>query len=156
EGKDELALGVNPGWEAYGGIIRDVYVELRAAAFVQNVRFGYKLNGDYSRAECQAQVYLSSREAGSGHVELGLRHGTVDVARAEKAAHWKAGENEVEMTFEIKDPALWWPESPQLYELQARLKAGTGEDAWGCRTGFREVKTQGREFRLNGKRLILN
>ncbi len=28
-GKDEIALGVNPGWEAYGGIIRDVYVELR-------------------------------------------------------------------------------------------------------------------------------
>jgi beta-galactosidase/beta-glucuronidase len=24
-GKDELALGVNPGWEAYGGIIRDVF-----------------------------------------------------------------------------------------------------------------------------------
>jgi hypothetical protein len=23
-GKDEIALGVNPGWEAYGGIIRDV------------------------------------------------------------------------------------------------------------------------------------
>ena len=27
-GKDELALGVNPGWEAYGGIIRDVYLEV--------------------------------------------------------------------------------------------------------------------------------
>src|SRR5579862_1808663 len=28
-GKDELALGVNRGWEAYGGIIRDVYLEVR-------------------------------------------------------------------------------------------------------------------------------
>ncbi len=26
-GKDEIALGVNPDWEAHGGIIRDVYVE---------------------------------------------------------------------------------------------------------------------------------
>ena len=156
EGKDELALGVNPGWEAYGGIIRDVCIELRPAAFIENVRFWYKLNADYSRAECQTQVYVTSREAGSGNVELVLKHGTVEVARGEKAARWKAGQNEVEIAFELKDPALWWPESPQLYELHARLKAGTGEDAWGCRTGFREVKTVGREFRLNGKKLILN
>src|SRR5208283_4948966 len=40
-GKDEIALGVNPGWEAYGGIIRDVYVEIRPAAFIDNVRFAY-------------------------------------------------------------------------------------------------------------------
>ncbi len=38
-GKDELALGVNPGWEAYGGIIRDVYAEVRPAAFVDNRAF---------------------------------------------------------------------------------------------------------------------
>jgi hypothetical protein len=35
-GKDELALGVNPGWEAYGGIIRDAYLELRPASFILN------------------------------------------------------------------------------------------------------------------------
>ena len=43
-GKDEIALGVNPGWEAYGGIIRDVYVELRPAAYIENVRLGYGLS----------------------------------------------------------------------------------------------------------------
>jgi len=155
-GKDELALGVNPGWEAYGGIIRDVYVELRPSAFIGNVRFGYELSGDYSRAECRAQVYVSSREAGSGEVEVVLQHGAAEVARGEKTTALRAGENEVEVIFRLNDVALWSPQSPQLYELQARLKSGGREDRWGCRTGFREVKTAGREFRLNGKRLVLN
>ena len=26
-GKTEIALGVNPGWEAYGGIIRDIWID---------------------------------------------------------------------------------------------------------------------------------
>ncbi|MGH7869267.1 MAG: glycoside hydrolase family 2 protein, partial [Candidatus Dormibacteraceae bacterium] len=154
-GKDELALGVNPGWEAYGGIIRDVWVELRPSAFIENVRLGYELSGDYSRVECRARVYVSSREGGSGEVEVVLQQGAVEVARGEKTAALHAGANEVEVVFRLNDPALWSPESPQLYELRAGLKRRGGEDGWGSRTGFREVKTAGREFRLNGQRLVL-
>ena len=40
-GKPEIAMGINPGWEGYGGIIRDVWVETRPASFVENVRFAY-------------------------------------------------------------------------------------------------------------------
>ncbi len=32
------------GWECYGGIIRPVYLELRAAAFIDSVRFAYQLD----------------------------------------------------------------------------------------------------------------
>ena len=59
-GKDEVELGVNRGWEAYGGIIRDAYLELRPAAFIDNVRFGYKLDADYTEATCRARVMVSS------------------------------------------------------------------------------------------------
>src|SRR5271157_1670320 len=44
-GENEIALFVNPGWEGYGGIIRDVYVEIRPAAFIDNVRLAYQLAG---------------------------------------------------------------------------------------------------------------
>ncbi len=71
-GKDELALGVNPGWEAYGGIIRDVYVEIRAAAYVDNLRLAYQLNSGYTQASCQARVFISSSAAAAGHLEVGL------------------------------------------------------------------------------------
>ena len=65
-GKDEIALGVNPGWEAYGGIIRDVYVEVRPAACLENVQFGYQLNAGYTKASCRARGFISSSIATSG------------------------------------------------------------------------------------------
>jgi hypothetical protein len=154
-GKDKLALGVNPGWEAYGGIIRDVYLEVRPAAFIDNVRFGYKLNADYTQAACRAQVTVSSLTETTGNIELVLLRAGSEVARAQKNISLAFGLSEVEVEFRVNAPALWSPEEPNLYQLRARLESDHGEDAWSCRTGFREVVTQGPDFLLNGRRLIL-
>ena len=154
-GKDELALGVNPGWEAYGGIIRDVYLEVRPAAFIDNVRFGYKLNADYTEAACHAQVMVSSPAETSGNVELTLLRRGSEVARAAKQKTLASGPSEVELGFTVRAPELWSPEEPNLYQLRARLESEHGADAWSCRTGFREVVTRGPDFLLNGKRLVL-
>jgi len=154
-GKDELALGVNPGWEAYGGIIRDVYAEARPAAFIDNVRFRYKLNADYTKAICRAQVMVSSSTDTSGHVEAVLLRGAAVVARAQKTASIPSASSEIEVSFDVAVPVLWSPEGPNLYELRASLRSDHGEDRWSCRTGFREVVTRGTDFLLNGRRLVL-
>jgi len=154
-GKDELALGVNPGWEAYGGIIRDVYLEVRPAAFVDNVRFDYKLSPDYTQAACRAQVIVSSLAETSGNLELVLLRAGQEVAKTQKKAALASGSSAVDMEFTVSSPALWSPEEPNLYQLRARLGSEHGEDAWSCRTGFREVATVGPDFLLNGKRLVL-
>ena len=154
-GKDELALGVNRGWEAYGGIIRDVYLEVRPAAFIDNVRFGYKLNSDYTRAACRAQVMVSSSTETSGYVALVFRRGGSEVALTERSASFSSGASEIAMEFDIPAPVLWSPEEPNLYELHVRLGSDHGEDAWSCRTGFRHVAVQGPDFMLNGQRLVL-
>ncbi len=154
-GKDEIAIGVNPGWEAYGGIIRDVWAEIRPVSFIENVRLAYKLSPDYGKVTLQPRVMVSSTEAGSGTVEVVLKHRGVEVGRSSKPARLKAGANDIELEFELKDPCLWSPEEPNLYELSAHLKSGTVEDSWTCNTGFRDLRVEGREFRLNGKRLVL-
>ena len=154
-GKDELALGVNPGWEAYGGIIRDVYVEVRSAAFIDNVRFGYKLNADYAKSACRAQVMVSSSTRTSGRLELVLLRGGSEVARTQKDASFASGSNEIEAEFDVSAPVLWSPEGPNLYELRVLLQSDHGENSWSCQTGFREAVAQGPEFLLNGKRLVL-
>jgi hypothetical protein len=154
-GKHEIALGVNPGWEAYGGIIRDAWVEIRPAAFVENVRFGYSLNDDYTRAACNARVYVDAARAASVEVVLALTHGNSEVARTRKQVDLKSHGNEIELAFDLSNPVLWSPEAPNLYTLSATLKSPEGEDQWSCRTGFREVKTRGTEFLLNGEPLVL-
>src|SRR5271157_563420 len=154
-GKDELALGVNPGWEAYGGIIRDVYAEVRPATFIDNVRFGYKLSPDYTKATCQVEVMLSSETETAAQVEVVLLRAGQEVARQEKMGSVSSGSSAVELGFDLPAPVLWSPDEPNLYELRASLRSDHGMDRWSCRTGIREVVTRGPDFLLNGRRLVL-
>ncbi|HEV2382958.1 MAG TPA: glycoside hydrolase family 2 TIM barrel-domain containing protein [Terriglobia bacterium] len=154
-GKHEIALGVNPGWEAYGGIIRDAWVEIRPAAFIDNVRFGYTLSDDYNRALCRAQVYVDAAGAVPAEVVLTVSHGKSEVARTRKQIDLRGGANEAELSCEVGDPALWSPDTPNLYTLSVALRTRQGEDQWSCRTGFREIRTRGSEFLLNREPLVL-
>ena len=155
-GMAEVILGHNPGWEGTGGIIRNTWVEIRPASFVENVRFAYTLNSDYTTCSGNPRVMVSSAGAASGTAEVVLKRGQTEVARATKPVQLNAGANDIELAFELKHPILWSPEFPNLYELTATLKTSSGEDSWSCKTGFRDIRTQGRDFLLNGKRLVLN
>jgi hypothetical protein len=155
-GKDEIALGVNPGWEAYGGIIRDVYIEVRSAAFIENVQLGYELSEGYTKAACRARVFVTSAMPASGEVEVRLFKRESEVAGGAEKVQIPAGATEVEVTFEMRAPDLWSPAEPNLYELRASLRSEHGEDAWSCGTGFREIGIRGNRFELNGERLVLN
>lgn len=154
--KAEIGLGVHSGFEAYGGIIRDVWVELRPASFIENVRLAYELSHNYSVCSVRPRVMASSTRATSARVEIVMRSGEAEVVRSSQIAQLQAGLNEIELAFEIKDVSLWSPENPNRYELTAYLKTDAAEDSWRCQTGFREIRAVGREFRLNGKRLVLN
>ncbi len=155
-GKDEISLGVNLGWEAYGGIIRNTYIEVRPAAFIDNARLSYQLSSDYSQAECLVRVYLSAASEVKGQIKVSLFQGNFEVAKAEQALPLATGQSEADVTLIVKTPALWSPEAPNLYELRVMLATPYGEDEWNCRTGFRHMVTRGPEFILNGKPIILN
>ena len=154
-GKDALDLGVTVGWECYGGIIRDVWAEIRPAAYVDNVRFAYQLKNSYGVASCQAQILVDSADAQSSECELALFFGQSEVARGKSAVQLKAGLNEIPINFEVDAPALWSPDDPNLYHLQAVVKTDAGEHHWQCRTGFREVSIRGTRFVLNGQPIAL-
>ncbi len=160
-GTDAIALGVNPGWEASSGIIRDVYVEMRPATFIDNVRLAYTLTGDFAKARCTAQVMTSSATSVSAEITLHLirnqmGRGHAEAAHATQVTKLPPGAGTVEFTFDVDNPALWSPATPDLYRLEASLKSADAVDHWVCRTGFREFKATGREFRLNGDRCILH
>lgn len=154
-GTAEVILGNNPGWEAAGGIIRDAWVEIRPAAFTENVRFSYVLNTDYSLCTCKPHAFVASSENVSATLEVLLRHGHALVARTSTQIDLVAGSNDIEPLLSFNHPMLWSPDSPNLYEVTVNLRTTTSDDAWSCKTGFRDIRAQGRDFMLNGKRLIL-
>ena len=156
-GKDEVNFGTTGGWESYGGIIRDAYAEIRPASYVENVRFGYRFSNGYAKVACTAQVFVASNEPGDAECEAVLLWGHSEVGRAKTRIALTAGvQATAELTFDVSDVVLWSPQDPNLYQLQVRLKGPSGEHNWSCRTGFREIKIQGRDFYLNGDRLVLN
>ena len=154
-GRDEIDLCLHGGWEASGGIVRDAYVEMRPPAFIQNVALAYTLETGYMRAGCRARLFLSAAEGGPARVEVALLHGDTAVAHAARDLTLTQGEQQVEIEFEVTAPSLWSPLTPNLYQLKASLQARGGKDEWGCRTGFRSLRTRGRDFLLNGERLVL-
>jgi hypothetical protein len=155
-GKNEIEFTSPGGWEPYGGIIRDVYVDVRPAAYIENVRFGYQLSNDLENATCVSQIFISSSDAQTADCELSLWWRGTQVATGTATVQLKAGITEAEIKFDAKSLVLWSPEEPNLYQLKAQVKTPAGEDRWASRTGFREIKTQGRLFLLNGKRIVMN
>jgi hypothetical protein len=155
-GRHEIEFGVSPGWEAYSGIVRDVYIEYRPSSFLDNARFGYTLNPSYSKALCRVQVLVDSTEAGSGTAEVVLLRGGTTVARASNNVQFSSGIAETEFQFEVDAPVLWSTESPNLYTLVSRVKSGAGEDELTCRTGFRDIQIRGRSFEVNGNPTVLH
>lgn len=155
-GKYDIALGVNPGWEAYGGIIRDAWVEFRPASHVDNIRLAYRFGNGLQSVALEPRVIVSSRGPASGEVECVLMLEDTKLAGTKKSVQLTPGNNDVDLSFDLQSPSLWSPADPNLYQLQATLTTSDSSDSWSCRTGFREIRTQGREFRLNGERLVLN
>jgi hypothetical protein len=155
-GKDALEIGINPGWEAYGGIIRDVYVELRPSSFVENVRFGFTLQPGLKRAICKAEVLTSSSARADANIQASLYFGRNRVTGATAKAVLQAGSGRTELNFELDAPALWSPAQSNLYELRVVVDSPAGRDTWTQRTGFRQFGIRGRALELNGERLILN
>jgi beta-glucuronidase len=155
-GKDEIALGLNPGWEGYGGIIRDAYIEIRPSAYIDNAQLSYQLNSNYTRVLCRLRVFVSSTIASSEQIDVLLFERNAEVGRASKTIEIPKGLSEVDLPFEVDAPSLWSPSEPNLYDLKVHLKCASGEDSWRCRTGFREFTVHGPEFLLNGKPILLH
>lgn len=155
-GKDQIAIGLNPGWEAYGGIIRDVWVELRPESFVENVRVAYRLGNGFKNCHVAPRIMISSASQTSAKVESMLWKSANEVARVATTVALRPGMNDVELEFDVSNPALWSPSHPEMYQLTASLLTASSENQWSGKIGFREMRTRGRDFILNGERIVLN
>ena len=66
----------------------------------------------------------------------------------------QAGESKtVRQRFAVRNPKLWSPDSPYLYRIQSRVKAGHEVlDGGVTRVGIRKAEFKGKDgFWLNGK-----
>jgi len=143
------------GKQKYGniqGIWQTVWLEARPAAFIRSMRFVTKCNGEISlTAKIDSPV---STDAELSAVFAGTKYSLRTPV--------SSGESEIKLDFTVKNPSLWSPDHPKLYEGTVSLATEYGCDAVDTYFGIREIGKahfEDREYpwlTLNGKPLYIN
>jgi hypothetical protein len=62
----QVPLGPGAGWEVYGGIIRDVYLEIRSDPYIENAHLQCALSSTMDLARCALDVSLFEHRSRPG------------------------------------------------------------------------------------------
>ncbi|ODM06997.1 glycoside hydrolase family 2 protein [Eisenbergiella tayi] len=149
----QSALHVPNDYQSYGGITRPVVLEELNDSYITGIHFTpVRKDGKwYSSVQGELQnisdhffrgkviLYLGEQEIHSAVVEAGP-----DSKAAFTAENLSCGQAEE-----------WSPENPVLYHLTAVLQDDMGNDIddWIDRVGFREIRMEGKDILLNGRKI---
>jgi beta-galactosidase len=163
---------VKPDWWNYTGVIQDLYLE--AAPRLWIVRADVHIPDTSGQIQVSVVIHNAGEKRQSGDLNLCIREtdpaapGWLTDPRASAIAGKPAGSPfatpiqvepgealVVQVDMQILNPALWRPESPALYVLEAHLRSGQEVDATAYQFGVRTVDTQGHNILLNGSPIFL-
>ena len=157
-------FGYSPGWESYGGIIRDAFLVVADEAAFSDVYVQTWVASDLETARCAVRVeyrnFASTAVRGTLRAELTLEGDRV-AAEPEPRADLLMppdGQNGVTtLEFGVSGIRLWSPERPTLYRLTLSLEDEDGRriDTEEVSVGFRDFRVDGRRFLLNGRPIFL-
>lgn len=148
------------GWfnKKLGGICGDVYLRsygevaiedtfIQTSVRSKQIAISYTVRNESDRARTVSLLAEIAPAAGAGKGR----------SVRGQAVTLKPGETRtVPVRSSWADPELWWPDRPFLYHLTSRIvEAGATLDTETRRFGFREIWTEGNQFRINGVRANL-
>lgn len=139
-----LNFGPTPGWENFGGIIRNVSLIYRDENYISDVFFKSTLINGYKDALISVEIQTDKITDESANISLYDANGNIVLSYMQKIGETK------EKT--LNGINLWSPDSPTLYKLTVKL---FDDDEYSCNVGFRELKCERHRFILNGKPLFL-
>ena len=131
----------------YGGLYRDVYLDIKAPTYIADVFVQPQISGELVSdvtlsASCPAGMVLRQ------YAQLGEQR--VLVAQAPVTAET------VRQTGTVKQVQLWEPDHPVLYRIETELvQADRVVDVHRVQTGFRSAQFRQDGFYLNGKKMKL-
>ncbi len=142
----------------YGGIYRDVYVDVKEKAHFDDVFVSGDANGNL-------RVQISASKDANGMIienslislkknEDGILVSTDEKILGEAEYYPDEGSNESVKTYKVESPALWDTVHPNLYILRSVLKDAAGKtvDENKVRFGFRSILFKADGFYLNGEK----
>jgi beta-glucuronidase len=146
------------GWWNFGGILREVYMRRVDTVDVEDVNVLPRLRRVGGAAKVEVSTVLRNFTNRDRDVSLVLR---VDGQRIELDPQTvpKLGRRQLSTTFTLKEPRLWAPRKPELYDMTVGAVTGKRElevSSYRLSFGVRKIETRrGGVILLNGKRLNL-
>ena len=152
------ALHVENDYQSYGGISRGVMLEQLPKHYIKQLHFTPVCKDDTWYAQLELVIASLDGKPWKGKVSVSLK-GCDDVnENVLYTQSCSTGAGELVLKSDMiacKNAKPWAPEHPTLYMLSAQLEDEDGKviDDLTDRVGFREVRTQGKDILLNGKKL---
>ena len=157
EGENKLAVQVFK-WTAgswcedqdffrFSGIYRSVYLYTVPEAHIQDIQLRTLLDDFYQNADLQ----ITLKTKGNGKVKLTLKDGEETIFQREEML-----EEELTVIQNVKEPALWSAEEPNLYELFFEVMDESGDitEVISQMVGFRRFEMKNNIMHINGKRIV--
>ena len=129
----------NTDWFNYGGIHRDVEILRLPKAFIQDFKIALKPHSDYKKID--ASVAVNGSNTGTAKVSIAELGISADITITDGK-----GATTIDAS-----PQLWDVDNPKLYDVEVTFE----NDKITDRVGFREIKTEGENIMLNGKKIFL-
>ena len=152
------ALHVENDYQSYGGISRGVMLEQLPKHYIKQLHFTPVCKDDTWYAQLELVIASLDGKPWKGKVSVSLK-GCDDVnENVLYTQSCSTGAGELVLKSDLiacENAKPWAPEHPTLYMLSAQLEDEDGKviDDLTDRVGFREVRTQGKDILLNGKKL---
>lgn len=161
-GKPQYALD----FAYHGGIYRDVWLIAKNDVFITNPQVEDRRDAgifvhyaNISTHSADVMVDVNVRNVSNKERRLNIENTLVDscgktIKRVSKSILIPAGQKSVTLKFTVRNPKLWSPENPYLYNLVTRVKEGSKTlDGGMTKIGIRSIEFRGKDgFWLNGKR----
>ncbi len=150
------ALHVENDYQTYGGITRGVALEELGDVWVQKLHVTPEKTDSGWVARIKSVVQNLAEQPFSGQIRFVITSGNGEKMTSVLPVTLAANaQTEIGSNISCVDVKEWSPESPVLYTIAAILEDAEGRavDDLIDRFGFREVKVEGKDILMNGKKL---
>jgi beta-galactosidase len=143
----------------YGGIARDVWLQVLHQKLIDIIQISTpKVSKKSAETSASLRLSHSGEKRQEFEIVIGIKNPRGKIVSKQSIRKLiNPGINNITTpVLTLKNPALWSPGNPNLYEMTVQLKSDKVIDQISERFGYRwfEFKEQG-QFYLNGKQLLL-
>jgi len=144
--------GPTGGWEDYGGIIRECFIEYRPLVYIDNTQFISKISDDLHMVSIIMRVFLvNTGPETEMPINVSLSYGNETVWSITEQTNIPTGQSCSEFKYSLSGVRLWSPDYPNLYVLSSSV----GIDVYAEHIGFKKFEKRATKFYLNNEPIFL-